>query len=154
MATTAPVRPIVHILLQSAGGYVGDGVFMYNLFRTIPLEVTLYNAGQISSAAVIAYLGAKYRKTNSRATFMIHRSSNSPLGAGSAKLQNLAKGLALDDERTEAILREHVHMPDELWTEMNYHNLNISGSEAVSYGIATEIAEFAPGHSQVFNVLA
>jgi len=32
----------VHALFQTAGGYVGDGVFLYNLFRTIPIELTLY----------------------------------------------------------------------------------------------------------------
>ena len=53
----------VHLLFQSAGGYVGDGVFLYNLFRSIPIELTLYNVGQISSAGVVAYLGAKRRKT-------------------------------------------------------------------------------------------
>jgi hypothetical protein len=32
----------VHLLFQSAGGYVGDGVFLYNFFRSITIEVTLY----------------------------------------------------------------------------------------------------------------
>ena len=35
----------VHLLFQSAGGYVGDEVFLYNLFRSIPIELTLYNVG-------------------------------------------------------------------------------------------------------------
>ena len=63
----------IHLLFQSAGGYVGDGVFLYNLLRSIPIEITLYNAGQISSAGVVAYLGAKHRKTTRSATFMLHR---------------------------------------------------------------------------------
>jgi ATP-dependent protease ClpP protease subunit len=72
IAGNAKVKHI-HLLFQSAGGYVGDGVFLYNLFRSIPIEITLYNVGQISSAGVIAYLGAKARKTAKTATFMIHR---------------------------------------------------------------------------------
>jgi ATP-dependent protease ClpP protease subunit len=64
--TAASVQKVkhVHLLFQSAGGYVGDGVFLYNLFRSIPVELTLYNVGQISSAGVVAYLGAKRRKTS------------------------------------------------------------------------------------------
>lgn len=66
----------VHLLFQTAGGYVGDGVFLYNFFRAVPIELTLYNVGQISSAGIIAYLGAKHRKTTRNATFMLHRSTS------------------------------------------------------------------------------
>jgi ATP-dependent protease ClpP protease subunit len=86
----------IHVLFQSAGGFVGDGVFLYNLFRAVPIEVTLYNGGQISSAAVVAYLGARHRKTSARATFMMHRATNNPQSAGAAKLQSIAKSLAIE----------------------------------------------------------
>jgi ATP-dependent Clp protease, protease subunit len=145
----------VHLLFQSAGGYVGDGVFLYNLFRSIPIELTLYNVGQISSAGVVAYLGAKRRKTTASATFMLHRSANSPQFATAAKLSHLAKSLVLDDERTEAIVRDHVKFPPELWDELKYHDIYVSGEEAIKFGIATEIGEFAPpAGTQVFNLLA
>lgn len=108
----------VHLLFQSAGGYVGDGVFLYNLLRAIPIEVTLYNAGQISSAGIIGYLGAKHRKTTRTATFMLHRSTNSPQFATATKLENVAKSLVLDDERTEMIVRAHVNFPGDLWNEL------------------------------------
>jgi ATP-dependent Clp protease, protease subunit len=144
----------VHILFQSAGGTVGDGVFLYNMFRALPIPVTLYNAGQLSSAAVIAYLGAKGRKTSASGTFMIHRSTNSSQFATSSKLQHLAKALVLDDERTEAILRNHVTMPDELWTELKYNDLYLSGKEAIKFGIADDIGDFAPPPgTQVTNLL-
>src|SRR4051794_30276298 len=59
----------VHLLFQSAGGFIGDGVCLYNFFRAMPIDLTLYNAGSVCSAAVIAYLGAKKRKTSAYATF-------------------------------------------------------------------------------------
>lgn len=145
----------IHILFQSIGGYVGDGVFLYNLFRSVPIELTLYNVGQISSAAVIAYLGAKHRKTSARAAFMLHRTTNSPQSATAATLQNLAKNLVLDDERTEAILRDHVKFPPELWDELKHHDVYVSADQAVKYGLADEIGDFAPpSGSQVYNMLA
>jgi ATP-dependent Clp protease, protease subunit len=144
----------VHLLFQSAGGFVGDGVFLYNTFRSLPIEIRLYNAGQLSSAAVVSYLGADRRITTANATFMIHRSTNSPQFATSTKLQHVAKSLVLDDERTEAILRERIKLPDELWTELKYHDVYLSGDEAVKFGIADEIAEFAPPlGTQVYNFL-
>lgn len=144
----------VHMLFQSSGGSVADGVFLYNLFRALPIEITLYNGGQICSAALIAYLGARHRKTNSRGTFMAHRSTLNPQPATSRNLRHVAKSLALDDDRTEAILRAHVNFPAELWTEMQYHDLHLSAEEAVMYGIAEEIADFGPPTgTQVFNLL-
>jgi ATP-dependent protease ClpP protease subunit len=47
----------IHIF-QSWGGYVGDGVFLYNALKKLSVEVVLYNAGQVASAATLAYLGA------------------------------------------------------------------------------------------------
>jgi ATP-dependent protease ClpP protease subunit/HAMP domain-containing protein len=64
----------VHLLMQSVGGSVADGVCLYNYFRTFPVPVTIYNAGGISSAAVLAYLGAPHRLANRSASFMVHRS--------------------------------------------------------------------------------
>jgi ATP-dependent Clp protease protease subunit len=154
--TTASVNKVkhVHVLFQSAGGYIGDGVFLYNLFHTMPIELTFYNVGQISSAGVIAYLGAKRRKTTRNATFMLHRGTNSTQFATSSKLKHITQTLVLDDERTEAIVRKHVKMPDELWQEMAFHDLYLSGEEALKYGFATDIGEFSPPIGiQVFNLI-
>jgi ATP-dependent protease ClpP protease subunit len=145
----------VHLLFQSAGGYVGDGVFLYNLFRSIPIELTLYNVGQVSSAGVVAYLGAKNRKTAKSATFMLHRSANSPQFATATKLTQIAKSLVLDDQRVDSIVRQHTKLPDELWASLEHHDIYVSGEEAVKFGLATEIGEFAPpAGTQVFNLLA
>ena len=46
----------IHLLFQSGGGNVGDGIYIFNLFRSLPISLTLYNAGSIASVAVIAYL--------------------------------------------------------------------------------------------------
>lgn len=144
----------VHLLFQTAGGYVGDGVFLYNFFRTVPIELTLYNAGQVSSIGVIAYLGAKRRKTSKSASFMIHRSTNSPQFANAANLEHMAKSLILDDQRTEDIVRAHVNFPPEVWEHINRHDIYISGEDAVKFGMANEIAEFSPPAGvHVFNVL-
>jgi ATP-dependent Clp protease, protease subunit len=145
----------VHLLFQSAGGYVGDGVFLYNLLRSITVETTLYNGGQISSAGVVAYLGATNRKTTKSATFMIHRSTNSPQFATASKLSHIVQTLVLDDERTETIVRSHVKFPDELWNSLALHDIYLSGEEAVGFGMADELGEFAPPPGiQVYNLLA
>ena len=145
----------VHALFQTAGGYVGDGVFLYNFFRTIPIELTLYNCGQISSAGVVAYLGARNRKTTRSATFMLHKSTNSPQFATASQLHHLGKNLILDDERTEDIVRSHVNLPVELWDALKHHDIYLSGKEAAECGLANAIEEFSPpAGTQVYNLLA
>jgi ATP-dependent Clp protease protease subunit len=145
----------VHLLFQTAGGYIADGVFLYNFFRSIPIELTLYNVGQVSSIGVIAYLGAANRKVCKSATFMIHRSTNSAQFATATKLQHTAKSLILDDERTENIVRAHVNLPPKLWSKIKHHDVYFSGEEAIQFGLADGFAEFSPpAGSHVFNVLA
>lgn len=133
----------VHLLFQSSGGFVGDGVALYNFFRSLPVDLTLYNVGTVASVATIAYLGAKKRKASAHAAFMIHRTMRQELTTA-RRLEGAAQSLRLDDQRTEAILRAHVRLPVEKWNEVDYHDLTFSAQDAVKFGIAQEICEFAP----------
>jgi len=65
----------------------------------------------------------------------------------------MGKNVALDDQRTEAILRERLKMPDDLWDVHRIADLWLSADEAVKYGLATEIGDFAPPlGTQVYNL--
>ena len=143
----------IHLLFQSSGGNVGDGVCLYNFFKSLPVDLTLYNAGSVSSIAVIAYLGAEKRKTSTRATFVIHRSHVSPQFATATRLQSFAESLTVEDQRTESILREHIKLPDEKWSDFTNQELFFSGEEAVKIGLADEVGEFSPPKgTQIFNI--
>jgi ATP-dependent Clp protease protease subunit len=134
----------IHLLMQSTGGHPGDGICLYNLFRNLNMGLTIYNCGQISSIATLAYLGAKERKTSAHATFMIHRTYANPVGATSDRLQSVAQTLLLDDQRTEAIFREALKLSDDQWTSHKYLELWLSADDAIKCKLATEIGEFAP----------
>jgi ATP-dependent Clp protease protease subunit len=144
----------LHILFQSWGGFIGDGVLLYNTLKIFPMEITFYNAGQVASAATLAYLGAHRRKTTANAIFMIHKGSNSPNGAGAGKLKAVAANLGMDDARIESILRDKLRLPEDLWTQFLYHDVFLSGDDAVKYGMADEIGEFSPPAGQsILNAL-
>jgi ATP-dependent Clp protease protease subunit len=134
----------VHLLFQSTGGTVADGVCLYNFLNTLPIEISLYNVGTVASAGALAYLGAKTRKVSTTGTFMLHRTQATPFGATAERLLALGKSVMLDDQRTEAILRSHLNLPDDLWEIHRVADLWLSAEEAVKYGLATEIADFAP----------
>ena len=75
---------------------------------------------------------------------MIHKSSSNPNASGVGKLKAVANNLDLDDSRVEGILRAHLKLPEEMWTQFTYHDVYLSGADAVKYGMADEIAEFSP----------
>lgn len=153
--TTAMATKVkaVHLLFQSNGGFVGDGIALYNFFKALPIDFTIYNVGQVSSVAVIAYLGARRRKTGAHAMFMMHRTTSPGQPATAFELEGVAKSLSLDDRRTESILSEHVTLLTGKWSDLDDHDFYFSGEEAVKMGLAHEIGEFSPPPgTQIYNV--
>jgi len=143
----------IHLLFQSLGGSVSDGIALYNFFKTASLDITLYNVGSVQSAAAIAYLGARKRKTSARATFVFHRVKGPAQAAVSSALKIITESVVLDDNRTESIMREHIQMPDEKWAVLNQGDLWFTAEDAVATEIAHEIAEFAPPvGGKIFNL--
>jgi ATP-dependent Clp protease protease subunit len=143
----------IHLLFQSGGGFVADGVCLFNFFRSLPIDLTIYNAGSIQSIATIIYLGAKRRKVSTFGTFMIHRTHTTTQLSTADQLQAIAQNLTLDDQRTEAILRQYLTLADDRWTAHKVSDLCFNAEDAVRIGLAHEIDEFAPPHGQqIFNV--
>jgi ATP-dependent protease ClpP protease subunit len=134
----------IHLLFQTNGGVVPDGVCLYNLFKSIPLDIALYNVGSIASIGVIAYLGADHRKSCTNATFMIHKTYFSPIGATANRLLAAADAAFIDDQRIEGILHSHITLPQEKWDIHKLADLWLTANEALTAGLATEIANFDP----------
>jgi ATP-dependent Clp protease, protease subunit len=44
----------MHVLFQSTGGGIREGIRLYNFFKNFSLDLTFYNMGVVSSVAVIA----------------------------------------------------------------------------------------------------
>jgi ATP-dependent protease ClpP protease subunit len=142
----------IHVYIHSPGGGVGDGVALYNYFNSLPMNILAYNSGTVASAAVTAYLGAKRRIVAPTGTFMVHKTVAAiPNVATVSRLQAAAGSVALDDIRTEAILRECVTFSDDQWQTHHLADLTLSAEESVQCGIAHEIGLFAP-RGRLFNI--
>lgn len=143
----------MHVLFQSSGGGIGDGVCLYNFFRSLQIDLTLYNVGTVSSIAVVAYLGGRHRKVSRHGTFMIHRTQTTTQAANTQTVKAFAESAVLFDKNTESILREHIkNMPAEKWAHFNHNDLWFSAEDAVKFGVADEIAEFMPpAGTRLFN---
>ena len=132
-----------HMAIQTLGGNVADGVALYNIFRTFPVPLTLYNIGSVASAGVIAFLGGERRITSAFGTFMIHRTTSSMPNLTSEKLRAAVRSVELDDERTEKIFEPLKLTADHRATH-KIADLWLSSTEAVETGVATKIGDFAP----------
>lgn len=136
--------PKVHLLFQSLGGVVGDGVYLYNFFRTLPLDLTIYNAGAVESAAVIAFLGARYRKAAKTAVFMLHETKFSGQPANATQLKTRSQTLAIDDQRTIAILKKHLTLDQPRWDDLHRNEIWFTADEAMAMKMVDGITDFAP----------
>ncbi len=135
----------LHLMIQSTGGIINDGIAVYNYIRCLPLDITTYNTGSVQSIAVIAFLAAKKRKASRSATFMLHKATFYSGGpTTSFQLSAATQSLMVDDDRIERILKEYINMPAEKWEVHRFVDLFITADEALAFGLIDEIADFAP----------
>lgn len=135
----------IHLLIQSPGGNVSEGVYLFNFFKSFPIPVFTYNSGNVSSAATIAYLGGRKRIASSNSAFLIHRAKVGPgISGNSAQMQSAATSLEIDDARTRAILDATLTLTDAQKAIADHADLNISADDAITAGIAHEIGLFCP----------
>ena len=144
----------VHVLVQSTGGSVSDGIALHNFFKTFPIELYGYNCGAVSSIAVVAFLGIKHRHVSTHGSFMIHKSTLTPQGPmTAAKMRASADYLDGEDARVEAIIRSHTTIPDAIWAQHSSQDVFFSAQQAVDFGIAESIREFQiPNGAQIFQI--
>lgn len=135
----------IHLLIQSPGGNVAEGIYLFNLISSFPVPICTYNCGNVGSAATIAYLGGKTRIASSNAAFLIHRATAGGGKVGnSAHMQAVATSLEIDDARTRAILDGVLKLTDAQKAIADTADLTLGANDAVAAGIAHEIGLFSP----------
>lgn len=144
----------VHMTFTSNGGFVSDGIYLYNHIRSLPLQVTIHNMGMVASIAASIYAAADKRTACNNAMFMIHPVHTQPNGAlAHAALRSTLESAIADEERIDAILKERTAIPDDILTQRRSVDLFFAAQKALEYGLVHEITDFAlPTGNQVFNI--
>lgn len=132
----------IHFLIQSWGGQVGEGVFLHNLMKNIPVDVFTYNSGLVASAATTAYFGGKKRFVSANGAFGIHKVSTGGGNANALRGQTLLA--QIEDQRTEETVVKHLKLTSEQLAIHAIADLQISAEGAIACGLATEVGDFAP----------
>ena len=132
-----------HILIQSNGGYVSDGICLYNFLSKLPIKLVTYNTGAVASIAVTLFLAGQQRYASDTARFMVHKShATASPGARPDALSIIVEGLRADDQRTERILRSHVALTEDQWMVHAYSDLHLTAEQALEVGLVEAIRDF------------
>ncbi len=140
------------LCFSSLGGYVSDGIYLYNHIRGLPINVVIHNTGSVSSIAVAVFVAGHERYCSPYAMFMIHPTvMPSQEGMTSERLQSSLNAALADDTRTENILRERAAIPEEILVARRFKDVYITPKEAQIYGLVHAVKEFAlpKGHQIV-----
>ena len=143
-----------HLLIQSHGGYVSDGICLYNYLRKAGPQFITYNCGAVASIAVIVFLAGARRIASDTARFMIHKAHSSPpSGSRSENLRIIADGLIADDLRTEAIMKKHLSLSSAMLKVYAQSDVHITAADALKTKLIHEIGDFsAPAGSKVIDI--
>lgn len=144
----------VHLCFSSLGGYVADGIYLYNHIRSLPIKVIAHNVGSVSSIAVAVFVAAEERYCSKHSMFLIHPTSMpSQAGMTAERLQSGLDAALADDQRTESILRERTALPDALLNARRAKDVHITPKIASQHGLVHGIREFSlPKGNQIFQI--
>jgi ATP-dependent protease ClpP protease subunit len=139
----------IHTLIQSPGGTINEGVFLYEFFKSFPVEVVAYNGGHVGSASLLAYLGARKRYVASNGTFLMHRTKPAPVNTWTLPhIQTIVDGLHIEDARTEAVLRSASNLTKNHWDVFSSGcDLTLDAKTAIDVGLAHDLGSFTPAGS-------
>jgi len=133
------------IHMSSTGGNLHEGFTLYHFLKSLPVKVTVTNAGSVESSAVIAYLGGRERFVSANARFVFHPWTWD-FGAGARYIPTIKEAL----HSLEADMARYVLVVEEATKEATTP-FDVKSSEtvakvisamaAVDHGIAHEIKE-------------
>lgn len=143
-----------YFCLNSLGGYVNDGIAIYNHLRGLPIELVTHNIGNCHSIAVTVFLAGNERLTSKHAMFLVHPTTFSRAdGQNWERLDGLLKGALADEERVDDVLRDRCTLPQDVMTGRRNRDTYLSPQHAVEYGIAHGISEFSlPRGKEIFQI--
>jgi ATP-dependent Clp protease protease subunit len=143
----------VHLCISTLGGYVGDGIYLYNHIRSLPLPVTLHNTGTVASIGTTLFTAAERRLCARNAVFMMHPVAFPSDGQSAERIQAALAAVTSDETRTEEILRERTVIPDNVLFQRRVTNVYVTADQALEFGLIHEIADFSlPPGNKIFNI--
>lgn len=133
----------LHLLISTTGGRVADGLTIYNVLRALPINVTTYNVGTVSSIGNVVFLAGEKRYATKSSSFMFHgvgfdieraRFEEKDLNAKLAGLQN-------DQSLIADVITRHTKISKEQARELFLTAAFVPAAEAQRRGIVDEVRD-------------
>lgn len=142
------------IAVHSDGGYLADGIAIYNLLRGSGVDIHMHCVGNVASAAVYVFLAGRTRSISKHGKLLVHyASAPTPQRTTTRDLTAVAAHTRLDDARAEAVLREHAALTDAHWDQLKVGDLVMGAEEAKACGLVHEISEFNVPPGALFGAI-
>ena len=144
----------IYLCLSSIGGYVADGIYLYNHIMGLPIKTTIHNTGTVASIATAVYVAAVRRYSSPHGMFLIHPTEMpSHASMRAEQLNSNLRAALADDKRTEDILRQRASIPEEVLSARRYNEVHITPEQALKFGLVHTISDFAlPRKSEILQI--
>lgn len=144
----------IEVAFNSPGGYVGDGIFLYNYLRALPIPVHFHNIGTVASIAVVVFLAGERRTCSLNALFLIHPVSTTPGGPMATEPWRSMLDYAMaDEDRIDAVLALRTRLDAPTLRRRRLSDVMFTPDQAREVGLVETVADFTlPAGQQLFNV--
>ena len=140
----------VYLCISSNGGYVGDGIFLYNHIKGLHIPVITHNTGTVASIATSIFVAGTTRYCTSNSIFMIHPVAM-PSGSSTSALESALDAARCDEARIENILKDRTRLPEEILLSRRSRDIYLTPQQALDHGLVAEIKDFSlPAGNQIF----
>jgi len=130
----------IDVLISSEGGYVTDGITIFNMLKMHKAEITTHIISHAWSIASIIALAGDKRKMASNATYMVHNPWNFAMG----EAEDLRKSADILDTIKETLVTSYMEITDlseKEISEMMDEETWMTAQEALDKGFVTEITK-------------
>ncbi len=148
----------VYLFLNSPGGQIDDGISLFGLLRSLPIELTTINTGFVASIAILPFMAGKTRIALPHSRFHFHDYEwNYPSAHNLTRLEYQDHTQLLNSARdtTFEVLKESTSLTDEDFKELKLLDVPIikDAGFAKNKGIIHEIKYVAiTEEMSIFNV--
>ncbi len=148
----------LYLYMNSSGGSLDDGLSLFGLVRSLPLEVTTINTGLIASIAIMPFLAGKIRIALPHSLFHFHDyEMNYPAAHNLTRLeyQDHTQTLNAIRDATFKLLKENTALTDDDFKQLQLLSVPTikDAAFAKERGIVHEVKDFpVPQDGIIVNV--
>jgi len=135
----------IYLMLSTPGGSVMHGITIYNFLRSLPLELTIHNVGNVDSIGNAIFLAGRHRYACSNATFMFHGVGfdllNQTMRLEEKFLKERLDSIVSDQRRIGAIIAERTQLGAGEIERLFFEAQTKDAAFAARFGIIDEIRD-------------